>query len=101
MHENLYRKLRATTILTSPLQIPGRKNLVIQRALAGPLDVLVKFASLKERGVDGIFYLENDNVDSTQKNVIFLSIGEKASAPIAIAGMDLSIDIASPSLPLV
>jgi len=37
--------------------------------------------------VDKVFLLENDNVDASQKNVIFLAGGEKANNPIAIAGM--------------
>lgn len=31
--------------------------------------------------------MENDNLDSSQKNVVFLASGEKASQCIAIAGM--------------
>ena len=68
-------------------QIPGKKNLVIEKGLAGPVGILVKFSTLQEHGVDKVFILENDNVDTSQKNIIFLARGEKAAAPIAIAGM--------------
>ena len=37
--------------------------------------------------MDKVFFLENDNVDASQKNVIFLARGEKANQPIAVAGM--------------
>ena len=43
--------------------------------------------SLQDHGVDKVFFLENDNVDASQKNVIFLARGEKANQPIAVAGM--------------
>lgn len=33
------------------------------------------------------FFLENDNVDSSQRNVIFLIRGENADRPAAVAGM--------------
>lgn len=75
---------------TDPNQVRGKKNLVIEKALAGPIGILVKFSTLQEHGVDKVFIVENDNVDASQKNVIFLSRGEKATAPIAIAGMLLS-----------
>jgi hypothetical protein len=60
---------------------------VIEKSLAGPIGVFVKFSTLQDHGVDKVFFLENDNVDASQKNVIFLARGEKANQPIAIAGM--------------
>ena len=60
---------------------------MIERGLASPLGLLVKFSTLQEYGVEKPFFLENDNVDSSQKNVIFLARGEKSSQVIAIAGM--------------
>lgn len=60
---------------------------MIEKTLAGPVGILLKFSVLQEHGVDKVFLLENDNVDASQKNVIFLASGEKAPAPIAIAGM--------------
>ena len=67
-------------------QVPGKKNLVIEKGLASPVGILVKFSTLQEHGVDKVFVLENDNLDTSQKSVIFLARGEKATAPIAIAG---------------
>ncbi|KAL9027149.1 MAG: hypothetical protein Q9196_004285, partial [Gyalolechia fulgens] len=66
--------------------VRGKKNLVIEQSLAGPVGLFVKFSVLQEYGVDKVFFLENDNLDSSQKNVIFLASGEKASQCIAIAG---------------
>lgn len=67
-------------------QVRGKKNLVIEKSLAGPIGILVKFSTLQEHGVDKVFLLENDNVDSSQKNIIFLARGHKAATPIVIAG---------------
>ncbi|KAF5849967.1 hypothetical protein GGP41_005406 [Bipolaris sorokiniana] len=65
--------------------IRGKKNLVLEKALAGPLNLLVKFSTLQEYGVDKPFFLENDNVDSSQRNIVFLVRGEKAKTVMAVA----------------
>ncbi|KAF2013486.1 Sec1-like protein [Aaosphaeria arxii CBS 175.79] len=65
--------------------VRGKKNLVLEKALAGPLNLLVKFSTLQEYGVDKPFFLENDNADSSQRNVVFLVRGEKASTVVAVA----------------
>ncbi|KAL2358173.1 vacuolar protein sorting-associated protein-like protein 33A [Cryomyces antarcticus] len=66
--------------------VHGKKNLVIEKALAGPVGLFVKFSTLQEYGVDRVFFLENDNVDSSQRNVVFLSRAEKAKQAQSIAG---------------
>lgn len=58
---------------------------MLQKALVGPIELLVKFSELQELGVDRIFILENDNVDASQRNVIFIACGEKAKQAQAIA----------------
>ena len=68
------------------LQVRGKKNLVLEKALAGPLNLLVKFSTLQEYGVDKPFFLENDNVDVSQRNVVFLVRGEKATTVMKVAG---------------
>ncbi|EOA88953.1 uncharacterized protein SETTUDRAFT_168161 [Exserohilum turcica Et28A] len=65
--------------------IRGKKNLVLEKSLAGPLNLLVKFSTLQEYGVDKPFFLENDNVDSSQRNIVFLVRGEKAKTVMAVA----------------
>ncbi|KAK2749236.1 hypothetical protein FQN57_006852 [Myotisia sp. PD_48] len=57
--------------------VRGKKNLVVSKDLAGPIGLFVKFSVLQEYGVDRVFLLENGNVDSSQRNVIFLIHGEK------------------------
>ncbi|KAH6638064.1 vacuolar sorting protein-like protein [Boeremia exigua] len=65
--------------------IRGKKNLVLEKALAGPLNLLVKFSTLQEYGVDKPFFLENDNADASQRNVVFLVRGEKAKTVMRVA----------------
>lgn len=60
---------------------------MIEKSLAGPIGLFIKFSTLQEYGVDKVFFLENDNVDASQKNIIFLARGEDAGQAIAVAGM--------------
>ncbi|KAL8990614.1 MAG: hypothetical protein Q9177_000764 [Variospora cf. flavescens] len=66
--------------------VRGKKSLVIEQSLAGPVGIFVKFSTLQDYGVDRVFFLENDNLDASQKNVVFLASGEKASQCLTIAG---------------
>jgi hypothetical protein len=72
---------------TNRLQVRGKKNLVIERALAGTIGLFVKFSTLQEYGVDKVFFLENHNVDASQRNVVFLVRGENAKKTRTVAGM--------------
>lgn len=65
--------------------IRGKKNLVISKALTGPINLFVNFSTLKEYGVDKLFVLENDNTDASQRNIAYLVYGEKASQVQATA----------------
>ena len=59
---------------------------MIEKSLAGPVGLFLKFSTLQDYGIDKVFFLENDNVDVSQKNIIFLARGENASQAIAVAG---------------
>ncbi|CAP69273.1 uncharacterized protein PODANS_1_9390 [Podospora anserina S mat+] len=65
--------------------VRGKKNLVIEEKLAGPLGVIVKASTLREYDVDKIFFLENKNTDTTNRNVVFIARGESARNAHAIA----------------
>jgi hypothetical protein len=84
-------------------KVRGKKNLVIERALAGPIGLFVKFSTLQEYGVDKVFFLQNNNVDGTQKNVIFLIRADNTPQTKAVAGMSsfyrVIINIANPFFP--
>lgn len=72
------------------VQVRGKKNLVVSQDLAGPVGLFVKFSLLQEYGVDRVFLLENGNVDSSQRNVVFLVHAEKIRQVRAVAGMSIS-----------
>ena len=75
------------TVLTeSPHQVRGKKNLVIEKSLAGTIGLFVKFSTLQEYGVDKVFFLENHNVDASQRNIVFLVRGENAKKVRTVAG---------------
>ncbi|KAI2633711.1 vacuolar protein sorting 33A-like protein [Hypomontagnella submonticulosa] len=58
--------------------VRGKKNLIIERSLAGPVGVIVKVSTLQDYGVDKFFILENGNADTSQRNVVFMARGECA-----------------------
>ncbi|KAM5463331.1 Vacuolar protein-sorting-associated protein 33 [Microsporum audouinii] len=73
-----YLKEKARRDLLNLLEgVRGKKNLVVSKDLAGPVGLFVKFSVLQEYGVDRVFLLENENVDSSQRNVVFLIHAEK------------------------
>ncbi|KAI9904679.1 hypothetical protein N3K66_001208 [Trichothecium roseum] len=56
--------------------VRGKKNVVLDRSLVGPIGTIAKVSTLQEYGVDKFFVLENDNADASQRNVIFIARGE-------------------------
>jgi len=80
-------RLRQAATDLSDLQVRGKKNLVLERGLAGPINLFVKFSTLQEYGVDKLFFLENGNADVSQRNVVFVARGESARHAQSIAGM--------------
>lgn len=76
-------------------QVRGKKNLVISKDLAGPVGIFVKFSVLQEYGVDRVFLLENNNVDSSQRNVVFLVRAEKPGQVQSTAGMCICLYLLS------
>jgi hypothetical protein len=59
---------------------------VLDRSLVGPIGLVVKVTTLQEYGVDKFFILENDNVDASQRNVVFIARGEGGRHVQSIAG---------------
>lgn len=57
-------------------QVRGKKNIVLEKSLAGTIGLIVKFSTLQEYGVDKPFFLENHNIDSSQRNIVFMVRGE-------------------------
>ncbi|KAF2154770.1 vacuolar sorting protein [Myriangium duriaei CBS 260.36] len=65
--------------------VRGKKNLVVQKSLLGPIGLFVKFSTLQEYGIEKLFVVENKNVETTQKNIVFLARGEKPQEVQAVA----------------
>ncbi|KAK3942698.1 Sec1-like protein [Diplogelasinospora grovesii] len=65
--------------------VRGKKNLVIEKNLVGPLGVIVKASTLRDYGVDNFYVLENNNTDTSQRNVVFIARGECARHAQSIA----------------
>ncbi|RAL13796.1 Sec1 family protein [Aspergillus homomorphus CBS 101889] len=81
-----YFKDKARRDLLTLLEgVRGKKNLIVSQDLAGPVGLFVKFSLLQEYGVDRVFLLENGNVDSSQRNVVFLAHAEKLPQVRAVA----------------
>ena len=59
---------------------------MLSKDLTGPLGLFVRFATLKDYGVDKVFELENGNTDSSQRNIVYLVHGERAGPVQAVAG---------------
>jgi vacuolar protein sorting-associated protein 33A len=59
---------------------------VLSKDLTGPLPLFVSSATLKDYGVDKVFELENNNTDSSQRNIVYLVRGEKAATVQAVVG---------------
>ena len=70
---------------------------MIEKGLAGIIDLVVKYSTLQEYGVGQVFFLENANVDTSQKNVVFLVRGEKPRQVQTVAG-EYFRSAATPSL---
>ncbi|CAK7232535.1 Vacuolar protein-sorting-associated protein 33 [Sporothrix bragantina] len=51
-------------------EVRGKKNIVIERSLAGPIGTIAKVSTLQDYGVDKFFFLENGNTDTSQRNVV-------------------------------
>ncbi|KFH47998.1 Vacuolar protein sorting-associated protein 33A-like protein [Hapsidospora chrysogenum ATCC 11550] len=65
--------------------VRGKKNVVLDRSLVGPIGIVVKVSTLQEYGVDKFFILENNNIDTSQRNVVFIARGECGRHAEAIA----------------
>ncbi|KAH9908910.1 Sec1-like protein [Xylariomycetidae sp. FL2044] len=66
-------------------RVRGKKNLVIERGLAGPIGNIAKVSTLQDYGVAKFFILENKNADTSQRNVVFIARGECARHAQSIA----------------
>lgn len=62
---------------------------MIEKSLAGTIGLIVKFSELQQYGVDKPFFLENHNIDSSQRNIVFMVRGENAKKIRMVAGASI------------
>lgn len=65
--------------------VRGKKNLVIEKNLAGPVGAIVTASTLRDYGVEKFFFLESNNADTSQRNVVFIARGDSERNVQAIA----------------
>ena len=51
----------------------------------------MKFSTLQDYGVDKVFFLENNNADPSQYNIVFIARSDDAKRVQSIAGALLSV----------
>ena len=64
-----YSRKQLIAILDS---VRGRKSLILDSSLSGPLSIIAEFSLLKEHGVDKVFLLQNHSLDPDSKSIIYL-----------------------------
>jgi|SRR5579859_5091119 vacuolar protein sorting-associated protein 33A len=52
--------------------VRGKKALILDRSLTGPLGLVVGFPVLREHGIDKVYHLEPGPLTSTHDKVIYL-----------------------------
>jgi hypothetical protein len=82
-----YRRLITGGVQLTAVQVRGKKNLILEKDLAGPIGLFVNFSTLQDYGVGKVFFLENGNADTSQRNVVFVARGEMARHARSIAGV--------------
>lgn len=59
---------------------------MIEKNLAGPVGAIVTASTLRDYGVEKFFFLESNNADTSQRNVVFIARGDSEQTVQAIAG---------------
>lgn len=68
--------------------VRGKKALVLDPALTGPLGLVVKFSLLKDHGIDNVYRLEPNPLAVTHDKIIYLCRPQQRNAEM-ILGMNL------------
>ncbi|KAL7273187.1 Vacuolar protein-sorting-associated protein 33 [Rhizina undulata] len=82
--------------------VRGKKSLVLDKSLSGPLGLFAKFSVLQDYGVDRMFWLEDGIVEHTNKNIVYLTrctaknayaIVEQIKGNVKIPGQDFEYSV--------
>ncbi len=66
--------------------VRGKKALVIDQMLSGPIGSLATFSALQEHGVENIYWLTRETIEDSQKSVIYIANATLENAQ-TISGM--------------
>ena len=66
--------------------VRGKKALVLDPSLTGPLGLIVKFSLLRDHGIDKVYHLESGPLAVSQDKIIYLCRPQQRNAEI-ILGM--------------
>ena len=50
----------------------GKKALVLDPNVSGPLGLVSEYSMLKEHGVENVYHLQGGRLDTAQKNIIYI-----------------------------
>ena len=64
--------------------VRGKKALVLDPALTGPLGLIVKFSVLRDHGIDKVYHLEQGPLTVTHDKVIYLCRSQQRNAEIIL-----------------
>lgn len=67
--------------------VRGKKALVLDPSLTGPLGLVVKFSLLRDHGIDKVYHLESNALSVAQDKIIYLCRPQRRNVEI-ILGTD-------------
>lgn len=72
--------------------VRGKKALVLDQSLTGPLGLIVKFSVLRDHGIDKVYHLEPNPLSVTHDKIIYLCRPQQRNVEM-ILGTSLSVFI--------
>jgi vacuolar protein sorting-associated protein 33A len=66
--------------------VRGKKALVLDPTLTGPLGLIVKFSLLRDHGVDKVYHLEPTPLAVPYDKIIYIARPEQLNADIILGG---------------
>lgn len=88
--------IRASTlkdVLDVVDSVRGKKALVLDPTLTGPLGLVVKFSLLKDHGIDKVYHLEPSPLAVTHDKIIYLCRPQQKNAEMILGMNSHSLEI--------
>jgi len=71
--------------------VRGKKALVIDPSLTGPLGLIAKFSLLRDHGVDKVFHLDPNPLSTPQDKIIYLVRPQQRNAELLVGIQTLNL----------